>query len=132
MELGLSEARRLATGMHTVANIICRPCGRVIGWKYLDTAQERQRYKVGKYLLERERVVKVNVWEAGEETSVKRRKGGAPSGKLARGGGWEDRKNTWETAQEREVRRLLELPDVDLSDEEAREELFSGVSAGTP
>lgn len=58
--------RPLVTGMHTVADISCALCTTVLGWKYVDAEEEDQRYKIGKYILERERVVKVNHWDGGK------------------------------------------------------------------
>ncbi|KAH0613584.1 uncharacterized protein H6S33_005470 [Morchella sextelata] len=55
--------RPLITGMHTVSDMACAVCGENIGWKYVSAEKEDQRYKVGKYILERERVVKVSAWE---------------------------------------------------------------------
>ncbi|KAI5851596.1 yippee family protein [Morchella snyderi] len=55
--------RPLITGMHTVSDMACAVCGEGIGWKYVSAEKEDQRYKVGKYILERERVVKVSAWE---------------------------------------------------------------------
>ena len=38
----------------------------MLGWKYIDTAEEAQRYKVGKYILETKRVVVGSVWDGGD------------------------------------------------------------------
>tara|TARA_R110002003_G_scaffold391_16_gene19537 strand:- start:1744 stop:2043 length:300 start_codon:yes stop_codon:yes gene_type:complete len=46
-----------------VADISCRACGSVLGWKYVEAAEEGQRYKVGKFILETKRVVKSVGWE---------------------------------------------------------------------
>ncbi|KAF8537933.1 Yippee/Mis18, partial [Trichophaea hybrida] len=54
----LSEPRQrqLVTGLHTVSDFRCRVCDEELGWRY-DAAEEKsQRYKVGKWILERERV----------------------------------------------------------------------------
>lgn len=50
--------RQLVTGAHTVSDISCRNCGTVLGWKYVEAAEETQKYKVGKFILETKRVVK--------------------------------------------------------------------------
>ncbi|KAH8151965.1 uncharacterized protein LAJ45_03958 [Morchella importuna] len=55
--------RQLITGLHTVSDMSCAVCSEDIGWKYVSAEKEDQRYKVGKYILERERVVKVSAWE---------------------------------------------------------------------
>jgi hypothetical protein len=56
-------ARQLVTGAHTVSDISCRHCGSVLGWKYVEAAEDSQRYKVGKFILETKRVVKSADWE---------------------------------------------------------------------
>jgi hypothetical protein len=35
----------------------------VLGWKYVEAAEDAQKYKVGKYILETRRVVKSLQWE---------------------------------------------------------------------
>ncbi|TQS34868.1 hypothetical protein Golomagni_04733 [Golovinomyces magnicellulatus] len=56
-------SRELMTGWHVVTDVSCIVCGTVLGWKYLDTLEESQRYKVGKVMLERERICVRGVWE---------------------------------------------------------------------
>ncbi|KAF2195664.1 yippee-domain-containing protein, partial [Zopfia rhizophila CBS 207.26] len=56
--------RQLVTGSHTVSDISCRTCGSVLGWKYVEAEEESQRYKVGKFILETRRVVRVVDWES--------------------------------------------------------------------
>jgi len=58
-----AHARQLVTGAHTVSDISCRSCGSVLGWKYVDAAEETQKYKVGKFILETKRVVKGAEWD---------------------------------------------------------------------
>jgi len=61
-------ARQLVTGAHTVSDISCRCCGSVLGWKYVHAEEEGQRYKIGKFILETQRVVKSgNEWEDEDE-----------------------------------------------------------------
>jgi hypothetical protein len=55
--------RQLVTGAHTVSDISCRTCGIVLGWKYVDAAEDTQKYKVGKFILETRRVVKSGNWD---------------------------------------------------------------------
>ena len=38
----------------------------MLGWKYLAAEDRAQKYKVGKMILERSRVEKVNCWDGGE------------------------------------------------------------------
>ncbi|GKZ33233.1 hypothetical protein AbraIFM66950_003029 [Aspergillus brasiliensis] len=56
--------RRLVTGAHTVGDINCSICGNVLGWKYIAAEEESQRYKVGKFILETERVILSSCWES--------------------------------------------------------------------
>ncbi|EDU39793.1 Yippee zinc-binding protein [Pyrenophora tritici-repentis] len=58
-----AQPRQLVTGAHTVSDISCRSCGSVLGWKYVDAAEDSQKYKVGKYILETKRIVKGAEWE---------------------------------------------------------------------
>ncbi|KAG5926251.1 hypothetical protein E4U42_003491 [Claviceps africana] len=60
---GRSEDRQLVTGWHVVADICCATCSWKLGWKYVDAREPSQRYKVGKYILEAERVVTHRSWE---------------------------------------------------------------------
>ncbi|OAY54842.1 protein yippee-like At5g53940 [Manihot esculenta] len=54
---GASEERMMLSGMHTVADIFCCCCGQIIGWKYEAAHEKSQKYKVGKFVLERGRIV---------------------------------------------------------------------------
>ncbi|KAI0996498.1 hypothetical protein K3495_g11683 [Podosphaera aphanis] len=55
--------RKLLTGVHVVADVSCASCSTVIGWKYLDACEDSQRYKIGKFILEQERVCISSSWE---------------------------------------------------------------------
>ncbi|KAL6503243.1 hypothetical protein OROHE_023872 [Orobanche hederae] len=54
---GEKEARMMMTGVHTVADIFCVGCGSLVGWKYEAAEEKSQKYKVGKYILERFKVL---------------------------------------------------------------------------
>lgn len=58
--VGQKEDRRLMTGLHTVADISCSDCREVLGWKYLRAYETSQRYKEGKFILEKAKIVKEN------------------------------------------------------------------------
>ncbi|GHJ90043.1 hypothetical protein NliqN6_6445 [Naganishia liquefaciens] len=65
--LGKKEEKRLLTGMHTVADLLCMGCQQLgrkttVGWMYLQAKERDQRYKEGKYILEAARVFKENNW----------------------------------------------------------------------
>jgi len=57
--LGPKEDRLLITGLHTVANIYCTSCNTVLGWKYEQAFEESQKYKEGKFIIEKAKVMKV-------------------------------------------------------------------------
>ena len=63
IRVGRSEDRQLVTGWHTVADITCGTCASKLGWKYVDARELAQKYKVGKFILETERVVTFRSWE---------------------------------------------------------------------
>lgn len=60
---GRNENRQLVTGWHVVADISCGTCSTKLGWKYVDAKEPSQKYKVGKFILEMERVVTYRSWE---------------------------------------------------------------------
>lgn len=51
--VGPKEDRLMTTGMHTVADIHCTGCMHVVGWKYEEAFEKSQKYKEGKFILER-------------------------------------------------------------------------------
>ncbi|KAJ8755107.1 hypothetical protein K2173_016851 [Erythroxylum novogranatense] len=61
--VGVLEERMMLSGIHTVADIFCCSCGQNVGWKYIViltqvAAEEKsQKYKEGKFVLERGRIV---------------------------------------------------------------------------
>ncbi|CAG9949660.1 unnamed protein product [Clonostachys rosea f. rosea IK726] len=63
IRVGAKENRQLVTGWHVVADINCDTCLRKLGWKYVDAKEQSQKYKVGKFILESERVVTHRSWE---------------------------------------------------------------------
>lgn len=67
VSVGAPEKRSLVTGMHVVADITCATCGVKIGWKYVDAREQAQKYKVGKFILETERVSLHRTWEDVEQ-----------------------------------------------------------------
>lgn len=59
--------RNLVTGQHTVSDVSCAICGTVLGWKYVEAAEESQKYKVGKFILETKRIRVGVSWENDED-----------------------------------------------------------------
>ncbi|QCE15553.1 Yippee/Mis18 [Vigna unguiculata] len=57
---GPKEDRHLLTGLHTVADVYCGDCREVLGWKYERAYEASQRYKEGKFILEKSKIVKDN------------------------------------------------------------------------
>ncbi|XP_019154146.1 PREDICTED: protein yippee-like At5g53940 isoform X2 [Ipomoea nil] len=51
--VGPPEDRPMISGMHTVADIFCCCCGQMVGWKYESAHDDSQKYKEGKFILER-------------------------------------------------------------------------------
>ncbi|XP_015081758.1 protein yippee-like At5g53940 isoform X1 [Solanum pennellii] len=54
---GEAEERTLLSGTHTVMDIFCVRCGQIVGWKYVKSHEESQKYKEGKFVLEGIRIV---------------------------------------------------------------------------
>lgn len=50
---GPKEDRLMTTGLHTVADINCCTCQQVVGWRYWEAFEKSQKYKEGKFILER-------------------------------------------------------------------------------
>ncbi|KAM7526471.1 hypothetical protein LguiA_016373 [Lonicera macranthoides] len=55
--IGEKEERMMMTGMHTVVDIFCVGCGSIVGWKYESAHEKSQKYKEGKFILERFKVL---------------------------------------------------------------------------
>ncbi|KAK9289603.1 hypothetical protein L1049_007759 [Liquidambar formosana] len=55
--IGDKEERMMITGMHTVVDIFCVGCGSIVGWKYEAAHEKNQKYKEGKFILERFKVL---------------------------------------------------------------------------
>ncbi|GER53842.1 protein yippee-like [Striga asiatica] len=55
--MGPNEERMMSSGMHTVADIFCCCCGQIVGWKYEAAHEMSQKYKEGKFVLERGRIL---------------------------------------------------------------------------
>lgn len=56
---GEPNDRPMTTGNHTVRDIYCCKCGITLGWKYDKAYETSQKYKEGKYILERNLLVDV-------------------------------------------------------------------------
>ncbi|KAL0313420.1 UNVERIFIED_CONTAM: protein yippee-like [Sesamum radiatum] len=58
--VGAKEDRQLMTGLHTVADVYCGDCSEILGWKYEKAYEETQKYKEGKFILEKSKIMKEN------------------------------------------------------------------------
>ncbi|CCA74243.1 related to Yippee protein [Serendipita indica DSM 11827] len=57
---GEPNDRPMTTGLHTVRDIFCIKCNTQVGWKYDKAYDEAQKYKEGKFILEREMIKTVD------------------------------------------------------------------------
>ena len=55
---GKVEQRRMLTGDYLVCDILCHWCKRNVGWKYLQSSNDDQQYKEGKFILELKNICK--------------------------------------------------------------------------
>lgn len=44
------------TGLHTVCDVFCVHCHALLGWTYLEAVQDSEKYKIGKFVLERTKI----------------------------------------------------------------------------
>ncbi|KAI9222692.1 yippee zinc-binding/DNA-binding /Mis18, centromere assembly-domain-containing protein [Blastocladiella britannica] len=50
------ESRLLMTGRHLVRDCSCKVCGETIGWWYIVASEESQKYKEGKFIVEKNKI----------------------------------------------------------------------------
>lgn len=50
---GPSEDRLLITGLHSVSDISCKRCRTLLGWTYVAAYEHGQKYKEGKFIIEK-------------------------------------------------------------------------------
>lgn len=53
IDIGPPEDRRLITGLHSVNDIFCKRCQTLIGWTYSRAYEPSQKYKEGKFIIEK-------------------------------------------------------------------------------
>jgi hypothetical protein len=51
--VGRAEDRRLMTGLHSVCDIFCKRCNTLVGWTYKRAYELSQKYKEGKFIVEK-------------------------------------------------------------------------------
>lgn len=57
-----AEQRLLLTGLHDVADIFCKCCHTMVGWKYERAYEMSQKYKEGRFIIEQAHIVKTSNW----------------------------------------------------------------------
>ena len=73
---GPTENRLLLTGLHVVADIYCNGCETRLGWKYVEAYEESQKYKEGKFILEKAMIVKEEELRRRDDEDAARPRGG--------------------------------------------------------
>ncbi|KAI8971408.1 yippee zinc-binding/DNA-binding /Mis18, centromere assembly-domain-containing protein [Mycotypha africana] len=53
ISFGKAEDREMSTGLHRVRDIHCIQCASLLGWTYVKAYDNDNRYKEGKFILER-------------------------------------------------------------------------------
>lgn len=53
ISIGPAEDRRLITGLHSVNDITCERCKTLLGWTYTKAYERSQKYKEGKFIIEK-------------------------------------------------------------------------------
>jgi len=53
VNVGPAEDRVLITGLHSVCDLFCARCKKMVGWTYLKAYEPSQKYKEGKYIIEK-------------------------------------------------------------------------------
>jgi len=61
------ENKDLLTGRHTIAALSCVGCDSSLGWTYLRAFDSTQKYKEGKHILERDKIIKENRWASDDD-----------------------------------------------------------------
>ncbi|OEU21086.1 yippee-domain-containing protein [Fragilariopsis cylindrus CCMP1102] len=51
--IGPAEDRILITGLHSVCDIFCKRCKNLVGWTYYRAYEDSQKYKEGKFIVEK-------------------------------------------------------------------------------
>lgn len=81
--IGPPEDRLLITGLHSVNDIFCKRCQSMVGWTYSKAYESSQKYKEGKFIVE-----KINLYLEESHYDV-----GPPAGE--RGDRWRKRSMSW-------------------------------------
>ncbi|KAI9267174.1 yippee zinc-binding/DNA-binding /Mis18, centromere assembly-domain-containing protein [Helicostylum pulchrum] len=57
IDLGKAEDREMTTGLHRVKEISCIKCSMMLGWTYVKAYSDENKYKEGKFILEKKLLV---------------------------------------------------------------------------
>lgn len=57
---GPNEEKMLTTGVHLIRDIFCKSCNASVGWTYIRAYELTERYKEGKYIMERNQTEKLD------------------------------------------------------------------------
>ena len=66
VSLGPPVEKNLRTGPHNISSIFCGDCMLEVGWKYNTAHYEREKYKEGRFILEKAKIRKVDWGVEGE------------------------------------------------------------------
>lgn len=55
--LGPKQDKQMITGLYSLANIFCSKCSEELGWKYVQAYDFKNRFKEGKFVLEKLKMV---------------------------------------------------------------------------
>ena len=61
VSFGTVDKRMMMSGMHTVCDVFCCCCGQILGWKYVEAHDRSQKFKEGKFVLERRRITEESI-----------------------------------------------------------------------
>lgn len=56
--VGQKREKELITGHFTIADIYCANCRQELGWKYIRAYDDRQKYKEGRFIIEKAKILK--------------------------------------------------------------------------
>ena len=60
---GVEVQRELLTGLHSVADISCASCNKMLGWRYVRAFVASQKYKEGKFIIEQSNFLTQKSWD---------------------------------------------------------------------
>ncbi|KAL3521682.1 hypothetical protein ACH5RR_019831 [Cinchona calisaya] len=56
--LGQKQDRQLITGKYDVSEVFCSNCNEYLGWKYIRSYDTREKYKEGRFVIEKAKILK--------------------------------------------------------------------------